>query len=171
MFDLLGTLCHLLGILFDLLGTLLVLKNFGEYWFAFGVIGALNTHENEIFGQLMAPKYSREYCLWLRNLCTGFMLKWIFWQVLLPKYFGEYCFAFTMICALNTHENGIFRQQLVPKYFGEYCFAFGVICALNTHENGVFWQQGLPKYCGEYWFALEYYVHSLQLKMTSFSSS
>ena len=49
--------------------------------------------------------------------------------------FGEYWSAFSIIHAVNTHENGIFRQLLVPKYSGEYCFAFGIICALNTHEN------------------------------------
>ena len=36
------------------------------------------------------------------NLCENE----IFQELLVPKYFGEYCFAFGVICALNKHEIG-----------------------------------------------------------------
>ena len=60
------------------------MEYFGEYWFAFGIIHAVNTHENGIFRQWLVPKYSREYR-----------------------------FAFGKICALNTRENIIFRQLIL----------------------------------------------------------
>ena len=73
----------------------------------------------------------------------------IFRQLLVPKYFGEYWFVFSIIHAVNTHENRIFQQLLVPKDSGEYHFAFRIICALNTHENMIFWEPLVPKYFGE----------------------
>ena len=65
---------------------LLVLKDSGEYRFAFRIICALNAHENIIVR-----------------------------QPLVPKYFREYWFGFGITCTVKSYENGILLC-LVGKY-------------------------------------------------------
>ena len=129
---------------------LLVPKYFGEYWFAFGIVCAVNTQENEIFRQLLAPEY-----------------------------FGEYCFAFGVTCALNTAAVGteIFRRILLclrSNMCTKYTWKWNIWATLGEH---VHWipvkvQSFSSSWCTSGMIVIppSEYLHSIQVKMTYFSS-
>ena len=140
----------------------LVPKYFGEYWFAFGIVCAVNTHENGIFWQLLAPEYFGEYCfafgvtcalntaavgaeilrrilLCLQsNMCTKYTWKWNISATLGAEILQGMLFVAWRTCALNPCESEIFQQQLV--YFWDDCYPSQWIPTLNTSENDIFQQ-------------------------------
>ena len=89
-------------------------------------------------------------------------------QLLALKYFGAYCFAFRVTCALNTHEFGIFWQFLVLKYSRECCLWLGE----DVHWIPVKVKSFSCSWCTSGMIVIppSEYLHSIQVKMTYFSS-
>ena len=132
---------------------LLVPKYFGEYWFAFSIIHAVNTHENIIFLEPLVPKYFGEYWFVFHIISAAEMLYFhVSWVRILFRTQSD---ILQKISAPTTAK--ILQHQQLPKYSIFMCFDCAYYSEGRTIFSEIFRHQRLPKHYILMCIECEYY--------------